>query len=67
MACEKSDCLIVVMKRMKVCGMKGAADTHFCAGETWPMHRRHEQVMGTERAGISEIIAKYGKVQNLLG
>jgi len=31
------------------------------------VHGRQERVMGTERAEISEIMAKYGKVQNLIG
>jgi len=33
MACEKSDCLIVVRKRVKVRGVKGTADTQLCKGE----------------------------------
>jgi group II intron reverse transcriptase/maturase len=31
------------------------------------VHGRQERVMGTERAEISEIMSKYGKVQNLIG
>ena len=30
------------------------------------MYERHGKVMGTKRAGISEIIARYGNVQNLI-
>lgn len=51
---------------MKVCGAKGSADTHFCESRNITIAQEAHKVMETKRAEISEIIAKYGKVQNLI-
>jgi group II intron reverse transcriptase/maturase len=49
-----------------VCGAKGSADTHFCESRNITIAQEAHKVMETKRAEISEIIAKYGKVQNLI-
>ena len=62
MACEKSDWLIVAMRRTKVHGVKGPADTHLPCNAIPIQKRRGGNIQGTAgKNGKAQAGACYGQ------